>query len=134
MNLGFKRRFVPLVRDGDKTHTIRGGKRWRVGMRGDLWENMRGPKTSARPQTLIFRAPVVDVEDIQIRLNEDEWEIVIEGNKLEIDEAEAFARRDGFLSLLDMCNFWSVEHGTGGVVDFDGQVIHWDYERRSAEK
>lgn len=138
MNLGFKPRFVPRVRNGDKTHTIRGGKRWRVGMRGDLWENMRRPKDSATPQTLIFRAPIVKVEDIQFQIKrpfrKDCWSLVIEGQVLSLDEAEAFAQRDGFADMIDMIRFWLAEHGKRGAVNFDGQVVHWDYERRRMEK
>ena len=136
MNLGFKARFVPLVKSGAKRHTVRAGKRWRVGMRGDLWENMRGPKNSNRPQTLIYRAPIVRVEDF---LSERSprvfgpgsegafFRIFIDGHLLDPDELEAFARADGFADSRQMHLWLNSERRP---LTLEGQVIHWDYERR----
>lgn len=44
MNLGFQDQFIPMVEDGSKTHTIRGGQRWKVGMRADLFRESRRTK------------------------------------------------------------------------------------------
>jgi len=62
--LGFKDQFVPYVREGSKTHSVRSGGRWKVGMRADLFEKVR-----QKGMSLIFRAPVVKVEPVFI------WEI-----------------------------------------------------------
>jgi hypothetical protein len=39
--LGFKDRFVAFVENGTKTHSIRAGNRWKVGMRADLYRESR---------------------------------------------------------------------------------------------
>lgn len=44
MILAFRDQFVPYVLDGSKTHSIRAGKRWREGMRVDLYEKSRQRK------------------------------------------------------------------------------------------
>ena len=41
MILGFKDRFVPMVEDGSKRHTIRAGKRWKVGISADLYASRK---------------------------------------------------------------------------------------------
>ena len=63
MILGFKDQFIPYVLDGSKTHTIRGGNRWRYGMRADLFTGPYKPGL----RRLIFRVPVVKVERIEVR-------------------------------------------------------------------
>lgn len=193
MLLGFQDRFVPLVREGSKTHTIRAGARWKAGMRGDLFEKTRQPKmfayevppgctclrTSAglcflsgvrvtsealipkrwqcgaaehahlkepieqvAGMRLIFHAPIVRVESIQIvsyrqmdallvpGLN---VAVYIEGTVLSPDETEAFFRRDGFrgagASAVEQAwLFWRQR------LPFHGQIIHWNYDQRSMEK
>ena len=44
MNLGFHDQVVPFIEDGSKTHTIRAGERWKVGMRADLYRELRRRK------------------------------------------------------------------------------------------
>lgn len=190
MILGFKDEFVPLVEDGSKTHSIRAGERWRVGMRADLFEKTRQPKIFALRATkipegcichgdglhgmvceaqihapaklkyerfqvggmrLLFRAEVVRVERIQIRVRHANLayarpylEFRIEGIELSRDEAEAFAWRDGFRkpenmfrggSLQQMYAFWRREHGAEIDTNvFHGQLIHWDYAQRFTDR
>lgn len=47
MILGLKDQFVSFVEDGSKTHTIRAGNRWKVGMRADLFAESRRRKVYA---------------------------------------------------------------------------------------
>lgn len=127
MIAGFKRRFVPKIRRGFKRHTIRRGRRWRAGMRMDLYENVR-----QKDMKLIFRAPVVKVEDITIHVGDPFYSernlmVFIEEHLLADDELDEFAVRDGFEGLGEMGKFWHEEHGLGM---FSGQVIHWDYDKR----
>jgi hypothetical protein len=115
MNLGLKPQFVPYVRDGSKRHTIRGGERWRPGMRADLWENIRRPKkfdadgNQIAGQQLIFRAEVTRVQSIRIGLirvappflavvlDDDPGESWLQcPGMLSEDETEYFFWRDGF--------------------------------------
>lgn len=174
MILGFKDRFVPYVLDGSKTHTIRGGERWSVGMRADLFKNVR-----QKNMKLIFRANVMKVEAIRIvcdlESRPDGWpsaklaplsaktNIYIEESRLDESERNLFAWRDGFRWRTEPCahccnwgncdeltacrndtrdtyrgfpfqqmvEFWRVNNGFGKrVVEFGGQIIHWDYENR----
>lgn len=142
MNLGFKDQFVPKVESGEKRHSIRAGRRWRVGMLAHCWKNMRGAKEGLRPQTLLLIAPVIRVEDINIHMHRNVGlRITIEGVMLRPDECEAFARRDGFKDQDAMHKFWIKNHfksarntvarpEMGGWQVFVGQVIHWDYDKR----
>jgi hypothetical protein len=146
MTLGFKDRFEPFIMDGSKTHSIRGGERWSVGMRADLYVRMRQPD-----MRLLFRAPVVRVEPIRISLRQVEFRpdnflvslaIEINGQLLDDDEANALAWRDGFRdspvdfdgpseALNEMTWFWLKEHGAAGdMPPFEGQIVHWDYSKR----
>lgn len=147
MILGFQDQFVPFVEDGSKTHSIRAGERWKVGMRADLFRNVRQKNMS-----LIFRAPVVKVQEIEIIPPPDDFRcplcgspeihchepysrILIDGEELGSDERDLFAWRDGFRPWPDaptltttafdhMMTFWR------GRLPFHGQIIHWDYAAR----
>lgn len=149
MILGFKDQFVPYVLDGTKTHTIRAGARWRADMRADLFAKVR-----QKGMRLLFRAPVVRVESIAILCDpgrrvdgwpsadlsplRDQTMILIAGVGLDESERQAFAWRDGFRIegyrggyFEQMVEFWRKEHGLGRrVVNFHGQIIHWDYAAR----
>jgi hypothetical protein len=149
MNLGFKDQFIPYVLDGSKTHTIRGGERWKVGMRADLYSRPR-----QKGMTLLFRAPVVRVESIEIRVvsgHIDGWPrnelcpihlktiVMIDGSPLDEDERNRFAWQDGFRkdhwkgSFFQMMHFWTKTHQIAKE-PFHGQIIHWSYIQRSMEK
>lgn len=147
MILGFKDRFEPYIIDGSKTHTIRGGNRWRVGMRADLFVRPR-----QKDMRLLFRAPVVRVGQIRIESYEaysrfgpplggnhvrnahrgpsgEAFLVWIDGTRLTADEAEALFRRDGFRDTSMMASyeallFWEER------LPFRGQIIHWDFSER----
>lgn len=141
MILGFKDQFVPFVEDGSKTHTIRAGERWKAGMRADLFARPR-----QRDMRLLFRAPVVRVEEIEIIIRENAPRLTIAGERLNLDEADAFFWRDGFRGpepsprlhgalwrdyphLSQAMAFW-VDRNKLLRKPFHGQIIHWDYEQR----
>lgn len=123
MIAGLKHRFIPRVESGDKRHTIRRGKRWKVGMRIDLFKDVR-----QKTMKLIFRAPVTRVDDITIHVELTGLTIFIGEHELDASEKEALAIADGFNDRVEMFEFWSIEHGYGR---FGGQIIHWDYDRRT---
>lgn len=151
MNLGFKDRFVSMVEDGSKRHTIRAGDRWKVGMRADLFARPR-----QKGMRLIFRALVIKVQPIEIwyrppsilgiRFADEPVllapiGIAIAGETLHDDEANAFAWRDGFRSMplerggplncvAEMAHFWVTQHKLQDSAKFTGQLIHWDYVNR----
>jgi len=128
LNLGFKPRFIPLIESGAKRQTVREGNRWEPGMLAHIWQNYRGGKNTARPQTLLFVAEVTKVEGIEIAIAPAaRMPIWIDGDLLTDIQRLDFARADGFSSTAEMRNFWLTHHGMGL---FSGQVIHWDFERR----
>ena len=130
MILGFKDQFIPYIEEGSKTHTIRSGFRWKVGMRADLYERPR-----QKGMRLIFRAPAVRVQEIEIRAvavpdDIETLEVRIDHSLLDPAETEALFRRDGFrkpdtVPAVNLAyGFWL------GRLPFHGQIIHWDYEER----
>lgn len=119
-------------------------------MRADIYSRPR-----QKGMALLFRSPVVRVEEITIWLRKpvakfhaDErcfagaLGISINDEILSDDEANALAYRDGFRdrplvqggpldALAEMARFWLAEHGSeGGLPIFRGQLIHWDFARR----
>jgi hypothetical protein len=141
MMLGFMSQFVAKVRSGEKRHSLRAGKRWKAGMRADLYEK---PRQSG--MALIFRSEVLRAPDVEIwrpryrpgRLYTPPLDIVIDGATLDPDEAEEFAQSDGFDDgpglilpcLQQMAEFWI--HVNKLAVDrpWEGQLVAWDYENR----
>lgn len=154
MMLGFKDRFCPMVEDGSKRHSIRGGERWKVGMRSDLYQRPR-----QKGMRLMFRAIVTKVETIEIRIvsdgpspfhtmftaesagggsdvidvtthvGSDRFSVVVDGQELSADEMDALFYRDGFRDegtppSQQACEFW------GQRLPFKGQIVHWDFDGR----
>lgn len=125
MIAGLQERFLLKVLNGFKRHTIRRGKRWRAGMRIDLFLNVR-----QKNMRLIFRAPVTKVEEFHAQVRQNGMDIWIDGQRLDLTELHVLAFRDGFDSHQEMFVFWREEHGLG---PFHGQIINWDFERRTFE-
>jgi hypothetical protein len=119
--LNFHRRFVSRIKDGSKTHTIR-GKRKRPIKAGETLHLYTGLRHKGAE--LIMRAPCARVEDIKMVSDEshiaERVHVFIEGVELDRDEKEAFARRDGFDSFCQMIMDW-----WNGLLPFNGDVIHW---------
>ena len=111
----FKKRFVPLILRGEKTHTIRATRKYpdKPGTVCHLYTGLRTKRTQ-----LLMRAPCVKVEEILIT---SAGEIIIEGSQLDPAERKAFARRDGFEDFTDMAAFWK------GRLPFTGHVTHWRF-------
>ena len=124
MIAGLKIRFIPEVESGRKRHTIRKGKRWHVGMRIDLFANVR-----QKTMRLIFRAPVTCVEDIEILVGAIALKVRVNDQPLDETELTVLAIRDGFENVTDMHKFWLDQHGHGS---FNGQIVHWNYAKRTA--
>lgn len=127
MILGFKDRFVAFVLDGSKRHTIRAGGRWRAGMRADLFSRPR-----QKDMRLLFRAPVHRVETISIRTNQvGTLEVRIKDYELTWDERRTLFYRDGFRDgdpSTAALEFWRDR------LPFEGQIIHWDFDKRELPK
>lgn len=130
MLLGFKRRFAPFVKDGSKTHTIRGRRKItpRVGETCHCYVDPR-QKTMA----LLGRWPCVKVEEIEIEILpavfiENAGPVIrVNGEALSADECKQLAWWDGFRShgqdgaFSEMMKFWD------GRLPFEGHIIHWRF-------
>jgi hypothetical protein len=130
MLLGFKRRFAPLVEDGSKTHTIRDREPPQVGETLHCYVDPR-----QKTMRLLGRWECVAVDVITIAWvrngprADPEIEVAISGLRLQADECNALAWRDGFRSngrdgaFAEMMEYWK------GDLPFKGWLIHWDYAR-----
>jgi len=103
MVLGFKRRFAPFVEDGSKTHSIREDKndRWRPGVIVDAFVDPR-QKTMRRlmpPTPCIYTEPLEMIAINQSVVAVERIVLVIDGRRLDLDESNLFAWRDGFRHL-----------------------------------
>jgi hypothetical protein len=124
----FKKRFVPFIESGEKTHTIR-AKRKYPSKAGDMLYLYEGLRTKRARRILLTKC--VRVDDIEIfvtgwnkRIPEPKAVIWIGGLKLSEDEIEAFAQRDGFESFADMMKFWQDDRRE---FPLRGDVIHWRF-------
>lgn len=126
----FLPQFVPSIKNGSKTHTIRSLRAY-PDKPGNILHLYMGLRT--RSVELIMRVPCVKVEDVLIRRTcslssdaTDIFEVAIDGVGLERDEKESLARRDGFESFARMMDFWT------GRLPFIGHIIHWSTPKGKA--
>lgn len=126
----FKKKFVPFVESGEKTHTIRAKRknRPRPGQAFYGYYAMRTKQCRKLVQSEITRVQdiLIDVDHLYCDFVAGDhitrvWpQIVIDGERLADDEMEALAKRDGFTGLPDMMLFWPRQ-----VLPFTGDLIHW---------
>jgi len=131
---GFKKRFVPFILDGSKTHTIRARRVLcdKPGNTMHLYTRLR--QKGAR---LLGRFPCVRVETIRIT---EDHRVFIDDAELTADEKDLLAWRDGFrisetvFAISDpqlpehcgcfellMMQFWR------GRLPFEGDIYHWKW-------
>jgi len=116
----FKKRFVPFVLNGSKTHTIR-ALRAHPDKPGNTLHLYTGLRT--KNVRLLMRVPCVKVEEIMITFVLGKPMVAIEGVELSASELDAFAKRDGFpKGWQEMQEFWGE---AGRAFPWVGQVIHW---------
>lgn len=160
MLLGFKRMFESYVKDGSKTHTIRAKRelRPRVGETCHCYGDVR-QKTMHK----LGRWPCSRIQDIQIVGKKGFFSpvqagvivrpghyqaisVVIDGTELDANEKDMLAWKDGFrypktpnstFGCFDlMVDFWVGTHGKGSNkdIEFDGDMIHWDFTKPVTKK
>ena len=137
----FQQRFVPYILDGSKQHTIRACRKnpEKPGNVCHLYKGLR-----QKGAQLLLRAPCTRVEEIRI----NRAQVWIDDVELSLSEKNSLAWRDGFrfegtvMEVTDppverdegcfdlMLQFWVEKHGS---TDFDGHIIHWDWNRREAK-
>lgn len=115
----FKKEFATRVESGEKRQTIRQTRKdKRRPIPGDIAKCYTGLRTRGVRQ---LRADPV-VECVSVRLHIDERVVVIDGSRLERDDALAFARDDGFLCVGDMMRWFFNQYGTN---DLEGFCTRW---------
>lgn len=121
--LSYTKQLAPLVRSGEKPHTIRFSRRgWKV---GSMAYHATGTRTKNYHN---FRTdPVTRVDDIMIRVVEFSYgtfkhEIKINGQPITADAQEALIKNDGFESTEAFFDFFRQRYGLG---THNGQLIQW---------
>lgn len=118
----FKAFFAPQIEAGTKRQTIRSDRR-RHARPGEMVQLYVGMRTKAcrkiRPDVRCTKVGEVSIEVGPVAIDG----LHVDGVELSLEEAEAFARADGFPDRAAMHAFWMKEHGAGR---FDGVIIYWD--------
>lgn len=131
MTCGFKDQFEEYVQNGTKPHTMRQGKRWKVGMRLDAFVRPR-----QKGMRLLFRAIITRVDDVLVWHSIDPRIAVainINGDLLDRDDTERFLWVDGFRdmsrgsSIDQALSFWRKQLAAGA---WEGQIVHWNPAER----
>jgi hypothetical protein len=115
----FQARFVPAIRRGKKTHTIRRLGKRKHAKPGDRIQLYTGLRTS-NAQKIIDDPICKAVIPVEIILDEECIVSIVLGGKSQ--KIEQFAIADGFRSADDMHKFWLDFHGPGV---FRGYMIAW---------
>lgn len=144
MLLGMRRRFEPFVMDGSKRHTIR-NKRKPPRKRpepGDIC-NVYGDSRQ-KTMHLLGRWPCTQVQDIRIVAHFGPWRIPIslqvwlDDEELGQSEVNRLCWVDGFRASgeenawSDFVEYWGKESRvpkTAGRLEYEGDLIHWDFAR-----
>lgn len=115
--LSFQPRFVQPILDGVKDQTIRAPRKVpiRPGQTLHLFTGMR-TKQCRRIATVTCTA----VLSVTIRPFLYSVDAIVDGQEVHLTE---FARRDGFGSWAEMCDFWQDTHG---ALAFTGHVYRWE--------
>lgn len=120
-----KDKFVQLIKDGVKIHTIRRdeNRRWKPGMKIHFWRgNPRNVKANPYP---FGEVECTGVQDIRIGKHPNGRPMVLINNRWLLDkEIETLAERDGL--TLDEFKEWFLPDG---VSLFAGRIIHWTDNR-----
>lgn len=118
--LNFKKEFAPRVESGEKRQTIRRNRKdGKRPIPGDTVKCYTGLRT--RAARLLRATPVT--ECLSVRMDMDSDVIVIDGRKLDKDEAHNFAVADGFESVSWMLFWFRDQYKTNY---FEGFCVRWN--------
>lgn len=132
MLLNFKMQFRSKIESGEKRHTIRAKRKNRLARKsvsprvGEACHCFTGLRT--KNAKVIGRWVCTKIQEISIV---EAWPpcgkpwicVMIDGYSLSPDEKEQLAIADGFKNFPEMMKFWK------GRLPFQGDMIHWDFER-----
>lgn len=114
-----KESFVEDIKNGIKIHTIRADpkRRWKVGMSIQQW---RGNPRNVRQNPYHFANAICKgIQEIRIfNIFNDRDGVIINGVLLTPDQIERLAKNDGFESVDEFWDWFSMK-------DFVGVIIHF---------
>ena len=114
----FRERFVPMILDGSKHHTIR-RRRKRPTKPGDVLRLYTGMRT--KECKLIASMQCTSV--VPVKIYPDTGSVVLDGKPLSEMEVVMFASRDGFPDVYDFFEFF--QRYTADVLERELEVIYW---------
>lgn len=115
MLLVFQPQFVPAIREGSKTQTVRRTMDLEVGDPLELRYLEAPQKCNA-----IFKTTCRAKQPIEIS---KEGALRIDGVCIDPEDEDSFARSDGFLNKSQLLDFMKKTYG----LPFEGHVIHWPH-------
>jgi hypothetical protein len=116
----FKERFIPLIKSGDKTQTIR-NKRKGQAKPGDTVYLYFGMRT--KWCTKIGEGICTNVEEITIDKN---GTVKINGKRLYEAQKYGLSIADGFQNWQEMLGWWRITNG----LPFTGDIIYWTLKKQ----
>lgn len=119
MILPFKEQFVEPIKKGVKIHTIREDKhgRWQIGRKIHLATGVR-----TKNYKLFATAVCTNVDIIKIYFAPMAKlpVIIVNDNKLTLEQMIDLAKNDGFNDLIELVEWFEYK-------DFEGRIIYWKY-------
>jgi len=112
----FQPRFAPLVESGKKRQTVRVDARCKAGDELSLREWTGKPYRSKQRELMRTRA--IHVGNARIYRHC----MSLDGMVVSAKEADAFAKRDGFLNFEELAWWFGNSHG----LPFNGDYIQWE--------
>jgi hypothetical protein len=128
-NFNFREEFAPKVEAGEKVQTIRlnrrDGRNPRPGDRVQLFSGLRTARTRR-----IGAGQVTACLRVYIELGEASTHVTrIDGVNLSADEAESFAKIDGFESAKQMREFFRKQYEP--MRELEGFCVRWTLDRKA---
>lgn len=123
--LDFKKKFVPQILDGSKTHTIRGPRKHPI-KRGDWLALYTGRRT--KYVSKLGEATCTDVKDINIGCADHSVRFMRAFDVKKIlssDEILALALSDGFKDADEFFAFFARSKHTDDAGIFNGDIYYW---------
>jgi hypothetical protein len=118
----FQPRFVPFIKSGNKTHTIRAMRKHpdEPGNQMYLYTGLRTKKAKLLIEATCVKTEIIEITETQA--------VKIDGYVLDDYEKDLLAKRDGFENFVEMMKFWD------GRLPFLGQIIHWRCETNGSKQ
>lgn len=123
---GEKAGFVEKILSGDKIHSLRKGKRWKLGMKIHMCTGLRTSKYKQFNEGYDDLERCRSVQEIKLVAETEylnDYKIFVDGRELPVEEQIQLAHNDGFDSLVA---FWQ---WFNNPAEYPNQIIHWTGKR-----